>query len=187
MNEDGRDDVGAGLSKLVASSLPGTLKVEGVGRNSRPCGFDLAPKVLGLVHKELLAVGHVAENVLLKANNLILLLLVVIVIVGGGNVAVLKVVGGGVGDEAGGAVGSTLDSSLDGGEDGLGGKEIDTAVNKVADVGFGFLDVVKNALGVSVGDDATEVLRGLFADTGAENDSFSILVGKELQHVVEGE
>ena len=51
---------------------------------------------------------------------------------------------------------------------------------------FWFLDVVKNTFGVPVRHDATKVGSGIVAQSGAENDCFSILVIEELQHVVEG-
>lgn len=41
---------------------------------------------------------------------------------------------------------------------------------------------MKNALGVSIGDDATKVGSRIIADPGAQNDSLSILLLKEFEH-----
>lgn len=187
VDEDGGHDVGAGLSELFAAGLPSLLQVECVGGDGRASRLDLSPEVLGLVNKELLAIGHVTENVLLQTDNLVLLAFLVVLVTTLEYVAVLKVVGGGVGDQARRAVGTALDGRLDGGEDGFGGEEVDTAVDEVADVGFGFLDVMQDTAGVGVGDDATEVGGGIVADTGAQDDGLGILLVEELQHIVEGE
>ena len=40
---------------------------------------------------------------------------------------------------------------------------------------------------MGIGDNATEVLRSLLADTCAENDSLSILIGEQLEHVIQRE
>jgi hypothetical protein len=186
VNEDRRDDVCARCGELVTEvGLSGLLEVERVGGDSRAGSLDLAPEVLGLVDVELLAVGHIGEDILLQADNLLLLL--VIVLFGRKDEAVLEVIGRGVGDETRGAVEAALDGGADGGEDGLGGEEIDTAVDEVADARLGLLDVVKNATSVGVGDNASEVCGSLVAHTGSENDGLGILVVEELEHFVEGE
>ncbi|KAI6757428.1 hypothetical protein HG531_003253 [Fusarium graminearum] len=187
VNENRRDDVGAGGSELRAGfGLGSLLEVESVGGNSGASSLDLAPKVLGLVDVELLAVGHVGQDVLLQANNLALLLLVLIVVVVG-DVAVLEVIGRGVRDKTRGAVEAALDGGSDGGEDCLGGEEVDTTVDEVADARLGLLDVVKNTACVRVGDDATKVCGSLVAHTGSENNGLGILVVEELEHLIERE
>lgn len=186
VDEDGRDDVDTGLSELVAASLGGLLEVEGVGRDGRASGLDLTPEVLGLIDEELLAVGHIAENILLETNDFILLVALVVVILLR-DVAVLKIIGGGVGDEARGAVEAALNRRSNGGEDGFGGEEVDTAVDKVADLRLGLLDVVEDTASVSIGDDATEVVGGFVAHSGAQDNSLGVLLNEELEHLVQRE
>lgn len=184
VDEDGRDDVvGHGLRELGGLRLQGLLQVQGIGGDGGAGGLDLAPEVLGLVDEELLVVGELAENVLLEADDL----LVVLVVVGvGGDEAGLEVVGGRIGDETG-ALSAALDGGLDAGEDGLGAEEVDAAVDEVGDVALGLLDVVQDAAGVGIGDDATEVGGGVLGDAGAEDDGLGILVVEELGHLVQGE
>lgn len=186
VDEDGGNDVGAGRGELLAAGLPGLLQVERVGGDGRASRLDLAPKVLGLVHVELLAVGHVAENVLLEADDLLLVLVVVIVGHGAGHPEVVEVVRGRVRDEAG-AVGAALDGGSDGGEDGVGGEEVDAAVDEVADVRLGLLDVVQHAAGVGVGDDAAKVGGGLVANAGSQDDGLGVTLHEELEHLLERE
>jgi hypothetical protein len=187
VNENRRNDVGAGGRELLAGfGLGGLLKVESVGGNSGASSLDLTPEVLGLIDIELLAVGHIGQDVLLQTNDLALLLLVLIVVVLG-DVAVLEVIGRGVRNETSGAVEAALDGGSNGGEDGLGGEEVDTAVDEVADTRLGLLDVVKNTASVRVGDDATKVCGSLVAHTGSENDGLGILVVEELEHLFERE
>ena len=121
MNVHGGNDVGAGLGQLLAARLSGALQVQSIGRDGRASGLDLPPEVLSLVYVELLAVGHVAENILLEANDLVLALLVVVIGCGRlRGVIGLEVVGGWVRDEAGGAVEATLHGGLNAGENRLG-------------------------------------------------------------------
>ena len=189
MDEDGRHDVGARLGQLVALRLPRLLQVQRVGGHSGPGRLDLAPKVLGLVDVELLAVGHVAEDVLLEADNLVLALLLVIVISGarGGHIVRLEVVRGRVREKSGGPVEAALDGGANGGEDGLGGEEVDAAVDEVADVGLGLLDVVEDAAGVGIGDDAAKVGGGVVAHASAEDDGLGVALNGKLEHLGEGE
>lgn len=128
VNEYGRDDVGRGLSKLLRTVLPRLLQIEGVGGHSRACSLDLSPKVLGFVHEELLAIGHVAEDLLLEADDLALALVVILILVH--DVRILEVLGGSVRSEAG-PVCATLDGTLDRGEDNVGAEQVDTAVDEV--------------------------------------------------------
>lgn len=186
VNEDRGNDVGARSCKLFAGfGLGGLLKVEGVGGNSRASGLDLAPEVLGLVDVELLAVGHVGQDVLLQTNDLALLLLIIVVVVRN-DVAVLEVVGRGVRNKTSRAVEATLDGGSNGREDGLSGEEVDTTVDEVADTRLRLLDVVENTASVRVGDNATEVCSSLVAHTGSENDGLGILVVEKLEHLLEG-
>jgi hypothetical protein len=185
VNEHRWNDVGAGSGELRAGfRLGGLLKVESVSGNSGASSLDLAPKVLGLVDVELFAVGHIRQDVLLQTNDLLLLILVVFVV---GNVAVLEVIGRGVRDETRGAIEAALDGGSNGGEDGLGGEEVDTTVDEVADARLRLLDVVKNTACMRVGDDATKVCGSLVAHTGSENNGLGILVVEELEHLLERE
>ena len=145
----------------------------------------MAPEVLGLVDEELLAVCHVAEDVLLEADDLILAILVVVVVLV--DEGALQVVRGRVRDETRGAVSATLDGGTDRGEDGLGAEKVDAAVDQVGDVALGLLDIVKHAASVRVRDDAAKVARGILADPGAQDDSFGILLVEQPQHLVERE
>lgn len=52
---------------------------------------------------------------------------------------------------------------------------------------FGLLDVVKNTLRVAVANNASEVRGCLATNTGAKDDGLSVLLGEQLQHLVEGE
>lgn len=185
VNENGRDDVGRGLGKLLGAVLAGLLEVQGIGGHGRAGGLDLAPKVLGLVYEELLAIGHVAENILLEADNLALALIVVVVVLVEDEGA-LEVLVAGVAGQAR-SVGATLNGALDGGEDNIGAEEVDTAVDEVGDVALGLLDVVQHALGVVVANNAAKVCGGLCAHTRAQDDGLCILLGEELEHLVEGE
>lgn len=117
VDKDGRDDVGRGRGQLLGAVLPGLLQVQGVGRDGGARSLDLSPKVLCLVHKELLRVGHVAKNVLLEADDLALALVVLVVRVE--HEGALQILGGGIGGEAG-PVGAALHGALDGREDDVG-------------------------------------------------------------------
>lgn len=187
VDEDGGNNVGACGGKFVAANLRGLLKVQRVGGHRRAGSLDLAPKVLGLVDEELLAVGHVSQNVLLEADDLLLVLIIIIVGDSTGHGEVIQVVGGGVGDEAGRAIGAALDSRSNRREDGIGGEEVDAAVDQVADVRLGLLDVVKHSAGVGVGDDAAKVGRGIVADAGAEDDGLGVPFNEELKHLLQRE
>jgi len=177
VDEDGREDVCRRLGELLRARLPGLLEVECVCGNGGAGGLDLAPEVLGLVDEELLAVGEVGEDVLLEAQDLGLLILVVVEEAG------LEVLGGGVGVQAR-PVGAPLDGAADGGEDGLGGEEVDAAVDEVRDVRLGLLDVVEYTLRVCVRHDAAEVCGGVLAHAGAEDHGFGVALLEELEHVV---
>lgn len=187
VDKDGGHDVGACGGEFVAAGLRGLLQIQRVGGHRRAGGLDLAPEVLGLVDKELLAVGHVAQNVLLEADDLLLVLVVVILGNGTGHGEGIQVVGRRVGDETGRAIGAALDGRSDGGEDGIGGEEVDATVDQVADVRLGLLDVVKHSAGVGVGDDAAKVGGGVVADAGAENDGLGVPLDEELEHLLERE
>lgn len=187
VDEDGGDNVGACGGEFVAANLRGLLEIQRVGGHRRAGGLDLAPKVFGLVDEELLAVGHVAQNVLLEADDLLLVLIVIVVGNSTGHGEVVQVVGRGVGDEAGRAIGAALDSRSNRREDGIGGEEVDTAVDQVADVRLGLLDIVKHSAGVGVGDDAAKVGGGVVADAGAEDDGLGVPLNEELEHLLQRE
>lgn len=186
VDEDRGHNVGAGRRELVAAGLGGLLEVEGVGGDGGASSLDLTPEVLSLVDVELLAVGHITQDILLEADDLVLLALIIIIIVGEDE-AVLEVIGGGVRDEARGSVEAALNGRADGGEDSLSRKEIDTAINEVANARLGLLDVVQHTAGVGVGDDAAEVGGSLVAHAGTEDDGLGILLDEEAQHLIEGE
>lgn len=164
VDEHRGNDVGGGLSKLLGAILASLLQVEGVGGHGGASSLDLAPKILGLVHKELLAVGHVTEDVLLEADDLALALVVVVILVE--DEGALEVLVAGVAGEAR-AVGAALDGALDGGEDDVCAEKVDTAVDEVGDVALGLLDVVQDALGVVVANNAAKVRGGLAANACA--------------------
>lgn len=134
VDEDRGNNVGARGGEFVAANLRGLLQIQGVGGHRRAGGLDLAPKVFGLVNEKLLAVGHITQNVLFQADDLLLVLIVIIVGNSTGHREVVQVIGGGVGDEAGRAIGAALDGRSNRREDGIGGEEVDTAVDQVADV-----------------------------------------------------
>lgn len=183
VDEDGWLDGGRGRGELLAAVLPGLLQVQGVGGHGGAGRLDLSPEILSFVDEELLAVGHVAKDVLLEADDLALALVVVVVVVE--DEGALEVVGGGVGGEAG-AVAAALHGALDGGEYDVGAEEVDAAIDEVADVALGLLDVVQDALGVGVGHDAAEIGGGVVLHAGTENDSLGVLLGAQLEHLVEG-
>lgn len=186
VDEDRGHNVDAGCRELVAAGLGGLLEVEGVGGDGGASSLDLTPEVLSLVDVELLAVGHITQDILLEADDLVLLALIIIVVVGEDE-AVLEVIGGGVRDEARGSIKAALNGRADGGEDGLSREEIDTAIDEVANARLGLLDVVQHTAGVGVGDDAAEVGGSLVAHAGTEDDGLGILLDEEAQHLIEGE
>lgn len=186
---DGRDDVvRLRLSQLRRTRLPRVLQVQRVGRDGGPGRLDLPPEVLGFVDEELLRVGHVGENVLLETDDFGALLGFLVVIVGGllGEEGGLEVLGGRVADQAVGPVGAALDGRADGGEDGFRGEEVDAAVDQVADVALGLLDVVQHAARVRVRDDAAKVGRGVFRHAGAQDHGLGVLFFKEAEHLAQG-
>lgn len=183
VNVDRRDNVRRSRNKLLGTVLPSLLQVQGVGRDGGSSRLDLSPKVLGLVDKELLAVSHVAEDVLLKADDLVLGLVVIIVLVE--HVGALEVLGARVAGKAW-SVGSTLDRTLNGREDDVGTEQVDTTVDQVGNMALGLLDIVQNPLRVVVTNNATEVCGSIVGDLGAQNDGFGILLVEKFQHLVEG-
>lgn len=76
---DWGDDIGGGGSELLRAALQRLLEIECVGGDGRASSLDLAPEVFGLIYKEVLGIGHIAQNVLLEADDLVLLALVVII------------------------------------------------------------------------------------------------------------
>lgn len=187
VDEDGGNNVCACGGEFVAANLRGLLEIQRVGGHRRAGGLDLSPEIFGLVDEELLAVGHVAENVLLEADDLLLVLVIVVVGNSTGHGEVIQVIGGGIRDKAGRTIGATLNGRSNGWEDGIGGEEVDTAVDQVADVRLGLLDVVKHAAGVGVGDDAAKVGGGVVADAGAEDDGLGVPLNEELEHLLQRE
>lgn len=183
VNEDGRDDVGRGSGELLGSVLPGLLEVQSVGGDGRASSLDLAPKVLGLVYKELLAVGHVAEDILLQANNWVAAIVVLVLVVDKGT---FEIFGTGVTGQSGTVV-AAFDRALDRGEDDIGAEQVDTAVDQVADVALRLLNIMQDALGVAVANNATEVCGGVIVDLCTQDDGLGILLGVELEHLVERE
>ncbi len=152
VDEDRWHDSRGGFCDLCRLRLERLGQVECVGGHSGASGLDLPPEVLGLVHKEAVAVGQFGQNILLEAHDFVALAVFVIV----GHEAGLEVLGRWVVDHAG-PFGLALDGSLDAGEDGIRGEEVDAAVDEVGDVGFGLFNIVEHAFCVGVGDDAAEV------------------------------
>lgn len=183
VNEDGRNDVGRGSGELLGSVLPGLLEIQGVGGDGRASSLDLAPKVLGLVYKELLAIGHVAEDILLKADDGVAAVVVLVLVVDKG---IFEVLGTGVAGQAGTVV-AAFDRALDGGKDDIGAEQVDTAVDQVADVALRLLDIVQDALGVAVANNATEVCGGVIVDLCTQNNGLGVLLGVKLEHLVQRE
>lgn len=180
MNKHWWEDVRGWLCELWRAVIHCLLQVKGVSWDCRSGSLDLAPEVLGLVYEELLGVGHVGEDILLKTEYLVLLVLVI------GEEAGLEVLAGWVGVKAW-AVRAALDGATNGWENRVGAEEVDAAVDEVGDVGFWLLDVVKDTARVRVGDDASEVGGSVLADAGTENDGLSIALLEELEHVHEWE
>jgi hypothetical protein len=125
-----------------------------------------------------------ADPAVFEADNLVLAVLIVFLVDHEGT---LEVIRRWVRDEAGGSVGTALDGAADGGEDGIGAEEVDTAVDQVGDVALGLLDVVQNTARVRIGDNAAEVGGSILADPCAQNNSLGILLLGELKHLVERE
>lgn len=50
---------------------------------------------------------------------------------------------------------------------------------------LGLLDIMQDALGVAVTDDAPEICGGVVIDLGAQDDGFGVLLGVELEHLVQ--
>lgn len=189
VDEDRGHDVGGRLGDFITAGLPGLLEVESVGGDGRAGSLDLSPEVLCLADVELLAVGHVTQDILFKTDDLVLALVVVVVITAA-RIEVeagLEVLRGWVGDEAGGAVEAPFDSGLDGREDGFRGEEVDTAVDEVGDAGFGLFDVVQHAAGVCVGHDTSKVCGRIVRNPRSQNDSLRIPIPRQLQHLPERE
>lgn len=182
VDEDGRDDVGRRLGDLGRLRLEGLGQVQCVGRDGGTGRLDLAPKILGLVDEEAVAVGQVRKDVLFETQDLVLLTILIRV----GDVRRIQVLGRRVRDHPG-SFGLALDGAPDRREDALGGEQIHAAVDQVGDVAFGFLDVVENAFRVGVGHDAPKVGGGVVADSSAEDDGFGVLLLKELEHGLERE
>lgn len=181
VDEDWRHDHGRGRSELLRLGLECLLEVQGIGRNGRTGGLDLAPEVLSLVNEEAVAVSEIRQNVLLQAEHLALLGILVIGDEGG-----LKVIGGGVGEHAGTSV-PALDGAANGGEDAIGSEQVDTAVDQVGDMRLGLLDVVQNTLGMRIGDNATKVSGGVVANARTQNDGLGILLLEQTQHLAQRE
>lgn len=182
---NGWDNVGRRRGKLVGTILPGLLQVQRIGRDSGASSLDLSPKVLGLVDEELFAVGHVAKNILLEADNLVLGLIILVVILVE-NVRALEILGARVAGETW-TVSATLNGALDRGEDDVGAEQVDTTVDQVGDVTLGLLDVMQDALRVVVANNASEVCSGVVGDLGTQNDGLGVLLVEELEHLIQGE
>ena len=95
----------------------------------------------------------------------------------------VEILRGGVGDEAG-TVSAAFYGGLDGGENGFGRKEVDAAIDEIANVGFGLLDVVQDPFCVAVRDDAAKVAGGVVADSCTQDDCLSVFVLEETKHFV---
>lgn len=182
VDKDGRNDVVRySLGKLLGATLVSQLQIQRIGRDGRASSLDLAPEILGLIYKELLAVGKVRENVLFQAQNLLALFLIVI-----GHETRLEVLGRRVGYQTG-AVGSALDGGSDRREDGINAEQVDTTVDQVGNVTLGLLDIVEDSSRVGITDDAAEVGGSVLTDSSAQNDGLGVSVVEELGHLVEGE
>lgn len=188
VDEDRWDDVGARLRELIAARLPCALQVESIRGHSRPSRLDLSPEVLRLTNKELLTIRHITQDILFQTNDLILPLLIIIVVLASSHgMECFEIVGGRVRYETCGAVGAALDGRFDRGEDGFGREEVDAAVDQVGDLGFGLFDIMKHAAGVRVADNATKVGSSVVADPRPQNDSLSIPVVEQLEHIPQRE
>ena len=117
VDEDRGDNVCRGGCKLLGTALCCLLQVESIGRDGGPGSLDLTPEVLGLVHKELFAVRHITQDVLLEADNLVLAVLVVVVV---DHEGALEVIGRRVRNQTRRAVGTALDGGANRREDSLG-------------------------------------------------------------------
>ena len=157
------------------------MQVQSVGGDGGASGLDLAPEVFGFVDKEAIGVGEIGEDVLLEPEDFVLLA----VFVGIGPPGVFEVFGGRVGDHSR-TLGSAFDGCADRGKDGFGGEEVDTAIDEVGDLGFGLLDVMQDAVGVGVGDNAAEVGGSLIGHAGTKNDGFSVFLFEEVEHGFKG-
>jgi len=184
VDEDWGDNVCRGGCELLGTALCCLLEVESIGRDGGPGSLDLAPEVLGLVHKELFAVRHVTQNVLLEADDLVLAVLVVVVV---DHEGALEVIGRRVRNQTRRAIGTALDGGANRREDSLGAEQINAAVDQIGDVAFGLLDVVKHTAGVGVGDDAAKVGGGILANPCSQNNSLGILILRQFEHLVEWE
>lgn len=182
MDVDWGHDGSGGRGELLGLGLEGLLEVEGVGGHGRASSLDLSPEVLSFVNEEAVAVGQVGEDVLLEAEDLALLAVLVV----SGDKGGLEVIGGGVGKEAG-AGGAALNGAANGGEDALGGEQVDTAVDQVGDVGLGLLDVVQDTLGVGVGHDTAKVGGSLVGYPCTQNHGLCILLLEQTQHLTQRE
>lgn len=175
-------DGSGGRGELLRLGLEGLLEVEGVGGHGRASSLDLSPEVLSFVDKEAVAVGQVGEDVLLEAEDFALLAVFVV----SGDKGGLEVIGGRVGEEAG-TSGAALNGAANGGEDALGGEQVDAAVDEVGDVGLGLLDVVQNTLGVGIGYDAAKVGGSLVRYPSTQNHGLCILFLEQAQHLTQRE
>lgn len=79
--------------------------------------------------EEAVAVGEIREDVLLESKDFALLT----ILVGVGHKGGFEVLGGGIGNHAW-ALGLAFNGSPDGREDGLGGEEVDAAVDEVGNL-----------------------------------------------------
>lgn len=182
VDEDWWNDIGRWFGDLLGLRLEGLLQVQGVSWDGRAGGLDLAPEILSFVDVEAVTIRKIRQDILFEAQDLFLFSIFLRVCHEGG----FEVLRGRIRNHSW-SLGLALDGALDRREDAFSGKEVDTAVDQVGDVALGLLDVVKNSLGVCVGDDATEVSGRLVADSGAQNDRISVLFFEESEHGLEWE
>ena len=180
---NGRDDVCGGGGELFGARLEGLEEVEGVSWDGGACGLDLTPEVLCFENEELARVGNVGENILLEADYEVRLVLVVVFALVEGGLEVLR---GGVGEQTW-SLGAALDGGANGREDAFCGEEVDTAVDEVGDVPLGLLDVVQDALGVGVRDNASKVGGRLVRDSCSQHHGLGVLVVEQPQHLLQRE
>ncbi|KAB8346057.1 hypothetical protein FH972_023109 [Carpinus fangiana] len=177
-----RANDGPGSDADVRPDLGGLHEIESVCGDGGTGRFDLAPEIASLEDVKVWVVGHVWEDVLLEADDVSFSIIIVIVRDGQGG----EIVVGGVGDEAR-ALCATIDCGSDGGEECVGREEVDAAVDKVRDVGLGLLDVMQNALGLGISNNAAEVVGSVLGDTSAQDESAGLALLVDSQHLAQGE
>lgn len=169
VDEHRADDGGGGFRELRALSLERLLQVERVRGDSTPSRLDLSPEITCLVHEEPAGVGERAEDILLQSKD-------------AGGVAI-----GGV---EGGVARKTLRLRLHRGSnkrEDAGGEKVHAAVDQVADMALGLLDVVADLLRRGVRDNAPELCGRVVADLCAQQHGLGFTLFEDFEHLLERE